>query len=494
MPNSKSLEDNLSVLAYQRLKDTLPELNKYVVGFQLIETDDEGNNATGMLMFNINGEHYTIPVIYANGYLKPLIILYNPEQETLQAATNDIVEDIIKQKPGIDATLVSKGKNKNLYSVPNLYDQFISPILSKSADRDMPISKVLLKQMLNLGSKIELPNAPELIQKYASINGLKVLKSNPEYLKKLAEMYPQEMANLTADDEPVCVHKIMEKKDPLDLIEIRIIKEPSSELSEEDNQKILRDNYIIKDHREITSLSHLAKHDLEDNCVYGPPKENGFYKVLDYKGDWIECFCLVGRISNFRQKSKTTDAECNYDKNNFELMGSSLETYYIILPNEIGESPEAHFCDSKIGYSKKIYLDYQKVWKHTVPITEVKQGQTYILMAPDISAYDQGRFLRHITVSNVYINSRNLPVIFSDFDDLKITVKPRGEGHIDVLSKGQIVVSPDIRALPLKSCDCHEYKPFLGSFQDLKNYFWSSGIKQLNVEKSLRLQHKWKRR
>ena len=80
MPQETSqaaLEQTFSDLANARLRDKSPVLLDYLVGFQLIDNDEDGSRAVGMFAFEIGGDWHYTPVFFLNGEIKGLDSLYS---------------------------------------------------------------------------------------------------------------------------------------------------------------------------------------------------------------------------------------------------------------------------------------------------------------------------------------------------------------------------------------------------------------------------------
>ncbi len=71
-----SFEQAFSSLAYAYLKDKSPRLLDFIVGFQLVDRNEDNTKAVGIFGFKVGDQWLYAPVFFLNGDLKGHELLY----------------------------------------------------------------------------------------------------------------------------------------------------------------------------------------------------------------------------------------------------------------------------------------------------------------------------------------------------------------------------------------------------------------------------------
>lgn len=252
---SKQIEESLAPIVYSQLQDQLPELFEYLIGFQLIEEKNNGNKCLGMLAFNIKNRHYYMPVFYLNGFLKPLVILYNYEKGVFSPATKDTIGMLSKSNTGLDAELVNRSDFRTAVSTPNLERIALQPMFSKM-------------------SSPKFPNVEPILSKMEKSAFYEVLMKDREILRKIAEDYP------------FLIEDKLSKKE--DSGKISFFDKPSQNLTEEENTAIFTGNIVVEDTRKNTNRIL----EVPDSMEYNNPVLAGKYKIINDEYKFVEKWIL----------------------------------------------------------------------------------------------------------------------------------------------------------------------------------------------------------
>lgn len=105
MPSPNSTDSNFertfADLAYARLRDKAPSLLDYLVGFQLVDKNDEETHAIGVFGFKVGGEWVYAPVFFINGELKGHELMYIKNQDAFVPMTEEWVNYILNRRPSL---------------------------------------------------------------------------------------------------------------------------------------------------------------------------------------------------------------------------------------------------------------------------------------------------------------------------------------------------------------------------------------------------------
>lgn len=98
MTTDTQFERSLSELAYSSLQDKTPALLDYLVGFQLLDSNDEQTKAVGVFASKVGDEWIYVPIWYVNGELKDGM-MYLKNQDIFVPQTETWVSYIMNRRP-----------------------------------------------------------------------------------------------------------------------------------------------------------------------------------------------------------------------------------------------------------------------------------------------------------------------------------------------------------------------------------------------------------
>ena len=103
-------EQAFSSLAYAYLRDKAPRLLDYMVGFQLVERNEDNTKAMGVFGFNVDKQWLYAPVFFLNGDLKGHELLYVKNNDSFVPMKENWVNYIMSRKPHV----LGEGEARNL--------------------------------------------------------------------------------------------------------------------------------------------------------------------------------------------------------------------------------------------------------------------------------------------------------------------------------------------------------------------------------------------
>lgn len=104
-------EQAFSSLAWSYLVDKAPRLMDYVLGFQLIDRDEDNTKAVGVFGFKIGKQLLYAPVFFLNGDLKGHELLYVKNQDAFVPMKENWVNYLLSRKPH----LLGEGSRQDAY-------------------------------------------------------------------------------------------------------------------------------------------------------------------------------------------------------------------------------------------------------------------------------------------------------------------------------------------------------------------------------------------
>lgn len=95
----QDFESAFSTLAFAELEQKIPTLMPHIVGFQLIEKNDNDTRAVGVFGFNIGKQWFYIPVFWLNGRIKGYQLLYIVGQDMFVPMSEEWINFLKNKQP-----------------------------------------------------------------------------------------------------------------------------------------------------------------------------------------------------------------------------------------------------------------------------------------------------------------------------------------------------------------------------------------------------------
>lgn len=112
----QGFEQAFSSLAYAYLKDKSPRLIDFIVGFQLVDRNEDNTKAVGIFGFKVGDQWLYAPVFFLNGDLKGHELLYIKKQDAFVPMKENWVNYLISRKPHV----LGEGSNQNTHQLGGL--------------------------------------------------------------------------------------------------------------------------------------------------------------------------------------------------------------------------------------------------------------------------------------------------------------------------------------------------------------------------------------
>jgi hypothetical protein len=119
--NQQMLEKTFSDLALNTLRDKAPSLQDYMLGFQMIKSEEDGAKAVGIFGFEIDGDVYYAPVFFINGQIKGMESLYSVESDLFTPMSEDWINHIINKQAVEVGEVDKRSRGQAGIRMPNYY-------------------------------------------------------------------------------------------------------------------------------------------------------------------------------------------------------------------------------------------------------------------------------------------------------------------------------------------------------------------------------------
>ena len=142
----QQFEQSFASLAYAHVSDRAPALLDYLVGFQLVDRNDDNTKAVGIFGFKIGKSWVYAPVFFVNGDLKGHELLYLKNQDSFVPMKENWVNYIINRRPHILGEGVPGEAHQLGALQPDIRSLSQPPVTGKFAALRRPIIKSWAKQ------------------------------------------------------------------------------------------------------------------------------------------------------------------------------------------------------------------------------------------------------------------------------------------------------------------------------------------------------------
>lgn len=359
-------EQAFSSLAYAYLKDKAPRLLDYMLGFQLIDRNEDNTKAIGVFGFQIGKQWLYAPVFFLNGDLKGHELLYIKNNDSFVPMKENWINYLMSRKPHILGE-PSVGKLQELGGVaPDINSLSMSPQGNKSASDTqwlqpalpmlaafkvklagslyrgagnrkldqkavirVPFEAALTKTASNLDFNQVLPKslalleaAYDLAERYPTIKEAtsnfygtdcfsrwaKELRSNT--IKQASSILP---VPTTVTLVPTTLLGTLSQPRPitdhikegkLEVYMSASVVTNKDALNNSDREKLLQGKVVIKDRREDEEVSKL--YTTENDISLTNPSETELYSVLEGSGEFSKMLVVLNGISSRGAESMTT--------------------------------------------------------------------------------------------------------------------------------------------------------------------------------------------
>lgn len=422
MPDS-TFEAAFSELAHANLRDKAPGLMEYLVGFQLLDKNDEDTHAVGVFGFKVGGQWFYAPMFFMNGALKGTDILYVRDQDLFVPLQDNWVNYLLSRRPrGLGATEEHTEPELNLQS-PDFRVFSESPQNTKwsSVRRGITVEKIaswarpflyVYKEIIENGfakyASVKLDLA-EAIKKQPALAGslAKTMAGNIKFAEAIMQFYDAGdllphparvkaaaararsagrgrtlttsggvLSRLTkkAEDTEDVTEEFGDQMDTAMDVEVYSTDAPAAALAagesgvftDDEAERIMRGDVVVKDHREDTSKVYPA----ELNLSLSNPTETGTYDVLMKDGTFEKCLVSYEPVTIGEGRSAgvctlvTTDGKvCNID-NRDVFVRSQEQGGNGALRSDNFYDRASSLSSMKAGYA---YVAISKTGRTTVP-------------------------------------------------------------------------------------------------------------------------------
>ena len=339
--NTEEFEQSFASIAFQNIQKKAPKLMNYLLGFQLVDRNEDETKAIGVFGVQIDKQLIFLPVFFLSGDIKGQELMYLKNQDMFVPLKENWVNLVMRKRPQI----LGKGTKHTVQDMgvmqPNVSQVVLPPYMSakyssfmKQASawvHDSGALPTLAKLSFDLDAADDVDNYvagqdtghagllerfidrdaryvyaldrlcdawPGVKQALAGHYGPNFL-SNKLAACRAAKNTPAEPPTIlkakSTQPKTKCASVLPAKATEIVREKLAFITHNSPLLSAADKARLLRDGVIIADYRKEAEASSLYK--TQKNIALTNPTETGVYEVLFRPGTFHKCLVIFGPYS-----------------------------------------------------------------------------------------------------------------------------------------------------------------------------------------------------
>jgi hypothetical protein len=415
-PNKTQVEGDFGRLAYAFLKDRASGLLEYLVGFEVVEMEEDGSRAVGLFGFSIGNSFWYVPVFFINNQIKGMDLLYSKDEGSFVPLQESWINHILSKKtiemgspadPNVRKELTSPDFNfitnpplggatkMGSDGLGNVDDWCPAPEATSSVDAPSAVSSIdFLKDACDVWNTLQrdtiaaLDNDSEFGKAYAGVVNATlgepmprekrasselidflrdhggpdavatVLNTfeNESFLKAATEFYDHRDLMLTEFSADLAPQKQAMK---IDIVtEVPKDEAGPTSVTDDERTKIVRDGFVIKDQRTDDEKSEMYTKDYMS--YVSNPDCSGKYRVISRTGALLDMYVLANPFASERTGMSV-------------LIDSDSGRFVTADNNAIFTRSEADDAESAISLENEL-------WDKGVDVKDMKVGSKYILV------------------------------------------------------------------------------------------------------------------
>lgn len=324
-------EQSFASLAYSFVQEKAPVLLDYMVGFQLVDRNEDMTKAVGIFGFKLGDQWAYAPVFFLNGNMKGNELLYLKNIDSFVPLKENWINYLLAKRPHILGESSPDSMESMGILEPDIQGLSTPPADGKFASWVPPNlvgwAKSAMVHMAQWATR-----SPSKMAKYAGLDerldfrnfiskdirlvkmAVDVCQKHPTIKEAIDDLYGKSMIRdvllgmkeaALRDGENVLVaatKKAAERSSILgktaaadepkkvEIITDQVITDNLPEMNDSEREKLLRDGYLIRDHRDGEEVSVAYNTQVEMALVN--PDATDVYEVLTKPGTFEKCLII----------------------------------------------------------------------------------------------------------------------------------------------------------------------------------------------------------
>lgn len=268
--NDQALEKTFSDLAYAHLRDKAPAMLDYLVAFQMLKQEDDGQRAIGIFGFEVNGQFYYVPAFFLNGEIRGLDSLYGVKSDMFMPLTDDWVDTIINRRPQALGEADTRSRVEAGVRVPNYVRLKTIPGGSGGGSINLKLGAAQMLAAREYG-------VPDLVQTINDAHAARAFGQQLDSSPKFAQAFGRHYSRLDLVDTMEELVTKLAQEEPVVLIN-SITDDAVDRLNDEQRKTVLEGGTVVIDGRPEVAKAQLYRSETKQQ--FTNPEHGGLHDVL----------------------------------------------------------------------------------------------------------------------------------------------------------------------------------------------------------------------
>jgi len=383
-PDEVQLEQDFGRLAYTFLRDRAAGLMPYLLGFEVVDREEDGSRAVGIFGFKIGNEYYYVPAFFVNNQIKGMDMLFSKKNNTFmplrESWVNYIVNhqtirlgesagdhtqlrkdfeqprfDFLAEPPtspaGVPKTAEALDVVHDGFNTWNELQQAMADALEKDAEFQQAWGGAIARlenSALPFEKNGEASTLVDWIEKKGGVRAvnclMRTITENPGFAKAALQFYP--------DVESLFVTKFAADLAPeKQAAKITVITQKTDYIDGKERKRLVRDGFTIHDTRDDAERSEVYEIDYEKR--FHSPDNSGLYNILLRSGG-------TARAWVFMPSDAAKCPKC-------VVVDTSGKNYFLAEPGAVFVRGDE-------------FVEGPNAYEQAVALTKMQPGQKYLLV------------------------------------------------------------------------------------------------------------------
>jgi hypothetical protein len=313
-PDEVQLENDFSNMAFSFLQDRAPKMIPYLLGFEVVDREEDGSKAIGIFGFKVGDDYYYVPAFFTNGQVRGIDLLFSKRTNSFVPLREAWIDYILnRQAISLGDTQTNANQLRQDFENPDFDFVAQPPIHKRGTDESVKVAvdgfeawntmqHIMVESMEKDGEFQEafacavarMKGAELPIEKKAATafehDGirmsealLKVIEGNPKFASALLTFYPSVMD---------CAKALPPVKAPAvkQAAQLEVVSESRSGMSDRERRRLVRDGFTVLDRRGPGQRSEVF--DTDYIKTYANPDRSGTFNVLLRNGSIVKAWVL----------------------------------------------------------------------------------------------------------------------------------------------------------------------------------------------------------
>ena len=185
--NHKQYEDDFGALAYQFVQDRAPALLPYLIGFEIVDRNEDGSKAVGIFGYKVDDDFYYVPAFFLNNQVRGVDMVLNKKTNQFIPLTEKWIDFII-DRHSVSMGGPADSRVRDTMRNPDL--SFVQrPQIGKMAGASEPATPWTFKEAWAQikEATVKAAETPEFKEAFSGILGQAEKVAESSYIKNFME-------------------------------------------------------------------------------------------------------------------------------------------------------------------------------------------------------------------------------------------------------------------------------------------------------------------